>query len=416
LRPVSEEDLGTGRGTGREDKDRDQDTVEMPIKRRTGSSKNPPILSHEFMIQNHADIVSCVAMVFVLGLLFQATSPFTSLFVVMSHNVSDPMVTEATGPEPGLINYTYGIKDLALVFFYFLISIVMHAVVQEYLLDKLNRKLHLSKIKHSKFNESGQLLMFYVISCVWGVEIIRREGFLSSVSKLWQDYPHTEMSYLFKFFFIIQISYWTHAFPELYFQKVKKEEIPSRVTYSSLYLLFFVVAYVLNFNRIAVCLSVLHYGVEALFHLSRLFYFADKTQISDYGFKLWNVLFVLVRLGSITLSVLTFWFGLSLKSTSDFSISGGNFNTQIIRINCLAAVGILQAWMMWSFITFHLKRMREKATEAQTQKKKSGSKKSHEKKKKEKPEKGEAEDVNELPEVDQNTKITQRKTAKSGKH
>ena len=44
----------------------------MVVKRR-GASKNPPILSHEFVIQNHADIVACVAMVFVVGLMFQVT-------------------------------------------------------------------------------------------------------------------------------------------------------------------------------------------------------------------------------------------------------------------------------------------------------------------------------------------------------
>ncbi len=43
----------------------------MVAKPRKSSSKNPPILSHEFVIQNHADIVSCVAMVFVVGLMFQ---------------------------------------------------------------------------------------------------------------------------------------------------------------------------------------------------------------------------------------------------------------------------------------------------------------------------------------------------------
>lgn len=42
----------------------------MPLRRPT-KTKNPPILSHEFVIQNHADIVSCVAMVFVVGLMFQ---------------------------------------------------------------------------------------------------------------------------------------------------------------------------------------------------------------------------------------------------------------------------------------------------------------------------------------------------------
>lgn len=34
-------------------------------------NKNPPILSHEFVIQNHADIVSCMVMVFLVGLMVQ---------------------------------------------------------------------------------------------------------------------------------------------------------------------------------------------------------------------------------------------------------------------------------------------------------------------------------------------------------
>jgi translocating chain-associated membrane protein 1 len=43
----------------------------MALKGRKSSNKNPPILSHEFFIQNHADIVSCIAMVFVIGLMVQ---------------------------------------------------------------------------------------------------------------------------------------------------------------------------------------------------------------------------------------------------------------------------------------------------------------------------------------------------------
>ena len=30
--------------------------------------KSPPVMSHEFVIQNHADILACVAIVIVLGL------------------------------------------------------------------------------------------------------------------------------------------------------------------------------------------------------------------------------------------------------------------------------------------------------------------------------------------------------------
>lgn len=41
----------------------------MPSRRKSG--KNAPILSHEFMITNHGDIVSCVCMIFMVGLMFQ---------------------------------------------------------------------------------------------------------------------------------------------------------------------------------------------------------------------------------------------------------------------------------------------------------------------------------------------------------
>ncbi|XP_013773957.1 translocating chain-associated membrane protein 1-like [Limulus polyphemus] len=369
----------------------------MVVKRRT-SSKNPPILSHEFVIQNHADIISCVAMVFVIGLLFQATAPVASFFVAMHHNV-----TEATSPTD-IIYFTYGTKDLCVVFFYFLIAIVMHAIIQEYVLDKLNRKMHLSKLKHSKFNESGQLLLFYLVSLVWGGDIILKEGYVLDISRLWVDYPHAHMTFMFKFYFIIQISYWLHCYPELYFQKVKKEEIKDRITYASLYLVFFSSAYFFNFTRVAVCLSVLHYLGETVFHIARLLYFAEKSKAARYGFMTWNVCFIILRICSVLLTVLMFWYGLPRISTSNIiDIMDGNFNTPVIRINCLVGMCLLQAWMVLNFVNFHLKRIRERAASTAINKKKAQGKK-EKKQRKEEAKKTSEDEVNELPEVDQNTK------------
>ena len=55
----------------------------MAIKPRRSGNKNPPILSHEFVIQNHADIVACIAMVFVIGLIFQVSSVIIFLFSII---------------------------------------------------------------------------------------------------------------------------------------------------------------------------------------------------------------------------------------------------------------------------------------------------------------------------------------------
>jgi len=292
-------------------------------------TKNPPVLSHEFVIQNHADIVACVAMVFVVGLMFQASSPAASVFIALHHNVTVPLEIQP-GVFQDVLQYTQGLKDIPAVFFYLLISVVIHAIIQEYLLDKVNKKLHLSKVKHVKFNESGQLLAFYLMSLVWAGDIILREN-LFSVAALWEGYPlhHASMSFLFKFFFIIQISYWLHIFPELYFQKTKREDWAPRIQYACLYLAFIVGAYLTSFTRLALFLLFVQYLAEAVFHTCRILDYAEKTAVASKLFRLGDLLFVLARLSSVILAVLTFWFGLASLPMEQqvLDLATGNFNT-----------------------------------------------------------------------------------------
>merc|ERR1712193_59051 len=277
----------------------------------------------------------------------------------MQHNTTANVET-MPGVFQDLPFYTAGLKDVPAVFFYLLISVVMHAIIQEYLLDKVNEKLHLSKVKFNKFNESGQLLAFYLVSLFWGGDIILRENLLN-VSALWDGYPHNNMTFLFKFFFIIQISYWLHIFPELYFQKTKKEDMAPKIQYATLYLIFITASYMFRFTRLSLVLLVVHYLAELVFHTCRILAYAEKTGISSKLYKLGDLLFVLARLSSVILTVLTFWFGLAKLPAEQQSldIAAGNFNTGLIRLNSLIAVCFLQAWLMWNFIVFQFKRMRE---------------------------------------------------------
>jgi len=369
-------------------------------------TKTPNFFTHEFVIQNHADIVACVAMVFVVGLMFQISSPLASVFIVMHHNVTAPVEVQP-GVLQDLTFYTAGLKDIPAVFFYLLISVVMHAIIQEYLLDKVNKKLHLSKVKYGKFNESGQLLAFYLVSLIWGGDLLLRENILN-VASLWEGYPHNNMTFLFKFFFIIQISYWLHIFPELYFQKVKREEMPAKIQYAILYLTFIVASYVFRFTRLSLVLLVIHYLAEAVFHLCRLLAYTEKTGVSNKLFKLGDLLFVLARLSSVILAVLTFWFGLAKVPAEQQVIdtAAGNFNTGLLRLNCLVAVCLLQAWLMWNWIMFQVKRMREaKNTSFSSSSSASKTRKTEQEKAKARKLKKEQEDrESDLPEVDQDAK------------
>uniref|UniRef100_A0AAY5EV10 TLC domain-containing protein n=1 Tax=Electrophorus electricus TaxID=8005 RepID=A0AAY5EV10_ELEEL len=307
-------------------------------------NKSPPVLSHEFVIQNHADMVSCVAMIILLGLMFEVTAKFAIMFITVQYNVTQ---TSEDKSEP--VNfYHYGPKDIATVFFYMLIAIILHALIQEYILDKINRRLHLSKTKHSKFNESGQLAVFYLLSFTWGCSILTAEDFVTNPMFLWEGYPHNHMAFQVKFFYVCQMAYWLHALPELYFQKVRKEDIPRQLYYICLYIFHITGAYVLN--------------------------------VQWKQFTLWALLFVFTRLLTLTLSVLTFGFGLSRTDKQGFSLAEGNFNVLTVRMTCLSAICLTQAWMMWKFINFQLKKWREQ-TQLQASKKKAVSPKSRASKK-----------------------------------
>merc|ERR1712223_1317704 len=336
----------------------------------------------------------------------------------MHHNTTAPVEVQP-GVLQDLTFYTAGFKDIPAVFFYLLISVVMHAIIQEYLLDKVNKKLHLSKVKYGKFNESGQLLAFYLVSLIWGGDLLLRENILN-VASLWEGYPHNNMTFLFKFFFIIQISYWLHIFPELYFQKMKREEMPAKIQYAVLYLAFIGASYVLRFTRLSLVLLVIHYLAEAVFHLCRLLAYAEKTSISSKLFKLGDLLFVLARLSFVILAVLTFWFGLSKVPAEQqvLDIPAGNFNTGLLRLNSLVAVCLLQAWLMWNWIMFQVKRMREAKAFTASSGGSSGAKtrKSEQERAKARKARKEQEEERDtdLPEVDQDAKksLRQRVAAK----
>ncbi|XP_015588044.1 translocating chain-associated membrane protein 1 [Cephus cinctus] len=327
----------------------------VAIKGRKSSTKNPPILSHEFVIQNHADIVSCVAMVFIVGLMVQVTSPWAYTFIAIHHNVSTSSEYEDfIVPQ----KYTTGWKDACAVFFYFLITIVMHAVIQEYIFDKISKRLHLSKIKLSKFNESSQLITFYVLSAIWGIDIILRDNLLLNIPSLWENYPEV-MSFSLKLFFIGQLAYWLHAYPELYFQRIKKEEIPSRVFQATIGLIFTGAAYFLNFQHIGVILLVLHYIGDALQHGARIIHFVDqKENATRLAFLIANSAFIFVRLATVALAALVFFYGLGQTETT-LDYTTGNFNIPAVRYSVLGVIVAFQLYLLFGFAKRTIKRARE---------------------------------------------------------
>merc|ERR1711937_312474 len=150
-------------------------------------------------------------------------------------------------------------------------------------------------------------------------------------------------------------------------------------------------------------MGVVHYLAEAVYHVCRIVAYADGPSISSKLFKVGDLLFVLARLSSVILGVLTFWYGLARAPVEEqtLDMAAGNFNTPLVRLNALVAVCLLQAWLMWNFIMFQVKRMREASAFSSSSGGSAGSKARKEKKEQE-----QEQEEDELPEADQ--KLRQR--------
>ncbi|KAG9468101.1 hypothetical protein GDO78_013746 [Eleutherodactylus coqui] len=287
----------------------------MAFRRR----KSYPIFSQEFVIHNHADIGFFFVLCVLIGLMFEVTAKTAFIFILPQYNSSLQSL------DGEIFYYHYGVKDLVTILFYVIIAIILHAIVQEYILDKINRRLHLSKVKQSRFNESGQLAAFHLASMFWSLYVAATEGYLSNPKTLWESYPH--------------------------------EEIPRQLQYIVLYLLHIGGAYLLNLTRLGLILLLLQSVAEFLFHIARLFYFTDEN--NQKLFNAWAVVFVVIRLFTLTLSVLTIGFGLARAEIHTFNPDKGNFNTLLFRMIVLLMMCVSQTWMMWRFIHFQLRRWRE---------------------------------------------------------
>lgn len=347
----------------------------------------PPMFSQEFILQNHADILSCVCMVIFMLLIPQVTNPYASRLIFVHNNVSniveqkqDTSSVRLDKREVVETYYRHGLSDILNVVFYGMVWIIIHALLQEYIWERTVKRLHLSKVKTTKYYDSGCLAVFYFISLVWGVDIILSCGYATNPTLLWREYPHTLMSLSLKFFMLTQMAFWLHCYPELIFTKTKKEDIYSKIVLYTSSLLIIAGAYTMMLQRVAVVLLVLHYSVEFLYHTCRMLNYYGKNDLAGPGFRVWQVFFIVARIATVIIAIVTLWFGIGQQPTVavedmevEVEVEGeeegegrGPFTIDLThpgyRLGGLAFVLCIQVWVAWAFISSQLKRSRKTKT------------------------------------------------------
>lgn len=172
----------------------------------------------------------------------------------------------------------------------------------------MSKRLHLPRFGQSTFNESGQLLFFYVLSSYWAIYALINERFLTSLDGLWTGYPHTTMPFWIKVFLIVQVCLifaWLHLvldqllapqFSRTLLPKSQKEPdfqprlLLLTVFHRCLWGLFHEVRlrvshiFRSSFSKLTLILLILHYVTDSFFHFARIMKFYSYNSIATLGY------------------------------------------------------------------------------------------------------------------------------------
>lgn len=196
------------------------------------------------------------------------------------------------------------------------------------------------------------------MSFFWGFDVIVQEGYISKGSLLWENFPEHPMIFLHKLYFIIQLAYYLHMLPELYFQKIKKEDQQPKIIHAICSFSFIALAYFMNFQRVALVLLTLHYLSEVVSHVFQLIEVFDRDEKLSKLKIVNRAVFVLTRFATMVLSVLALYYGIE---NSPYAQRG---------LIALFAVFTLQGYLVFQFISNVLKARRASQVEQNQPKKK----------------------------------------------
>lgn len=259
-------------------------------------------------------------------------------FCMVQHNT-----TNLTDPDTKPL-YSVGRADVCMVLFYSLMCIAVHAVENEYFWEKIGRRLHLSKTRMSDFMAQGSTMPFHLAIVIGAGYVFVQENVLLNIGNIWELTPTDEMPMLLKFYWLLVTAFVLHQFPEMYFMRVKSEEMPDRIIGYTAYIIPIIGAYLTGLVYPATIVLAIHCLTEVLKALSDVVESSGQEEFSKPLYRLWSVAFIIARNAIAVLTVVTFF---KLRSKTPEHIS------QLRFISCTAVLLLLlamQLYLGWKFV------------------------------------------------------------------
>lgn len=223
------------------------------------------------------------------------------LGVACLHSIAPPLrphtrkLFTLSYPSPkGQGIYTQGVDDIYFVLAWVINFTALRAIVIEWVLRPLAGMLNVAPKSHLRFAEQGWLFLYYSTFWALGMHLWYNSVYWLNNAEIWTAWPSREMSGLFKWYYLVQLSFCTQQLLAIHMEARRKDYI-EMLTHHVITCSLISITYVYRYTRAANVVLCLMDLVDILLPFAKLLRYLRCEAACNFAFGIFVVTWFITR-------------------------------------------------------------------------------------------------------------------------
>nr|CAG8574936.1 10515_t:CDS:2 [Entrophospora candida] len=190
--------------------------------------------------------------------------------------------------------YEKGIDDIYFVAFWVLLFTLLRALVMKFILIPISIRGGITKKKRIRFAEQGWSFLYYITFWTLGMYIMYQSPHWFDTSHFWKGYPHVKMSYIFKWYYLVQFAFWVQQIFVLNIEK-RRKDFSEMLAHHMITVSLMFSSYIFNFTRIGNAVLCIMDFADILLPLAKMLKYLKYNKSCDTIFGFFMISWLITR-------------------------------------------------------------------------------------------------------------------------
>lgn len=226
---------------------------------------------------------------YVLGALaichqFRSLRPYTNKFLYLQY--VDPISGYSS----------IGKDDVYFVITWIVLLTLIRVSIMDYVYLPVAKLYKISSKKRSRFAEQGWSFSYYLVSWIAGMALMHHADYAFSVKHFWMGWPHYNLQFYMKAYYLIQLSCWLSQIYVLNVEE-KRKDYSQMFTHHIITCLLVIGSYYFFYFAVGHAIMAMMDVLDALLALAKMTKYMGYTTLCDAIFLLFLFCWVIFRHG-----------------------------------------------------------------------------------------------------------------------